>query len=424
MSQPVFVNRATQSTQTSGTGTIELIASAAGFQDFRDHPRLSNGGEMFYCILDDADAPEVVEVGRGTLTVGATDTLSRDTIYFSTNSNSAVSLDGQQTYIVSGTVPAIVLNAIIDTMMSDLTTTGSADAYEVDLYRPEINSVAKGVHFRAFIHETNTGASTIVVNGEPAVAIKLVTGGGKTDTYEGALQAGEAYDFYGDGTHYICLNPSHKAPVRRIYTSSDDWDRPDGLLYVRVQVWGGGGGGGGCGTGGSGIAATPGGSAGGYSEKVIAAASLGSTETVTIGAAGAAGDATGSNGGTGGTSSFGAHCSASGGAGGAGMATRSTSAPFRSSAPPQGGLGSSGDRNQRGGSGDFGVALSTSQGYGGQGGSVPFGGVGGSGRDNSGNPSHYDGQVPGGGGGGGCSTGGLAVGAGARGEIIVEEFYS
>lgn len=82
-------------------------------------------------------------------------------------------------------------------------------------------------------------------------------------------------------------------PVIRKYVSSGSphtWSKPAGLKYVIVEVQGAGGSGGSANNGG-------GGGAGAYSKKTIAAASLGATETVTVGAA-----SVGS-----GNTSFGAH---------------------------------------------------------------------------------------------------------------------
>ena len=102
-----------------------------------------------------------------------------------------------------------------------------------------------------------------------------------------------------------------------VFTATGTWTKPTGLKYVIVEVIGGGGGGGGVEGDTGDTANSGGGGGGGYSLKKILASSLGSTETVTVGAGGAGG--TGFSGGTaGGTSSFGSHCSATGGGQGTG----------------------------------------------------------------------------------------------------------
>ena len=107
-------------------------------------------------------------------------------------------------------------------------------------------------------------------------------------------------------------------PVVQVFTSSGTWTKQSGLKAVLVEVVGGGGGGGARYVSGKTTNVGGNGGGGGYSRKVITAASLGSTETVTVGAGGTAqtsGTAT-TNGGAGGTSSFGSHVTATGGAGG------------------------------------------------------------------------------------------------------------
>lgn len=109
----------------------------------------------------------------------------------------------------------------------------------------------------------------------------------------------------------------------RQYVSGTTWNKPSGLVFIEVLCLGGGGGGASGGQFGTGVAA-PGGGGGGapsISWTQVMAASLGSTETVTIGAGGTGGAAqtaastNGNNGGNGGDTSFGAHCVAKGGQG-------------------------------------------------------------------------------------------------------------
>lgn len=134
------------------------------------------------------------------------------------------------------------------------------------------------------------------------------------------------------------------------FTSSGTWTKATfNPGFVIVEVIGGGGGGGGLAA--TSPIASAGGGGGGYSRKRIVAASLGATETVTIGAGGTAGANTGGNGGTGGTTSFGAHATATGGTGGDGAA--GTGAGIR--AGGAGGTGSSGDYNQSGEPGGLGI---------------------------------------------------------------------
>jgi hypothetical protein len=88
----------------------------------------------------------------------------------------------------------------------------------------------------------------------------------------------------------------------QVFTASGTYTKPSGLLYAWVFVTGGGG-------AGNNDANQGHGAGGGTAIKLIAAGSIGSTETVTVGAGGAV------SAGSGGTSSFGSHCSATGGTG-------------------------------------------------------------------------------------------------------------
>ncbi len=194
------------------------------------------------------------------------------------------------------------------------------------------------------------------------------------------------------------------------------------LSKVRVMLVGGGGGGGsivdssgftrGYGGGGGG---------GGYSEKWIDVASLGTSETVTIGAGGAGGASGGANNGTdGGTTSFGSHCVATGGLGG--IAVNNAAGTKR---PAAGGRASNGDINAKGENGGQpgrgGVDDNYGQGYGG---SSRFGEGGDNDQGYNVNASGQDGNVGSGGAGGyaglSFTTTGTPGGDGGDGYVIVE----
>lgn len=110
--------------------------------------------------------------------------------------------------------------------------------------------------------------------------------------------------------------------IRQVFTTSGTYTPSTGMLYCDVEVLGpGGGGGGAAATGAATIAAGGGGGAGGYSRKIFTAATIGASQTVTIGtggAGGAAGNNAGSNGSA--SSALGLLISATQGLGGAGCA--------------------------------------------------------------------------------------------------------
>lgn len=183
------------------------------------------------------------------------------------------------------------------------------------------------------------------------------------------------------------------------------------LKYVIVEVQGGGGGGGG---GTTVSVASGGGGAGGYSRRLIPAASLGVTETITIGAGGIAGVATGGIGATGGTSSFGSLASATGGTGGS---EQENGGP--------GGLGSSGDLNTGGDAGAQGSRVSAGNAVGGKGGSSRLGGGGKGGSSVTSSSPPSAGQNFGGGGGGAGADGNDTAGAaGAVGCVTITSYFS
>lgn len=134
--------------------------------------------------------------------------------------------------------------------------------------------------------------------------------------------------------------------VTQVFTSSGTYTPTSGMRYcwVRCQAPGGGSGGADMGT----ISGAAGGGGGGeYAEGVFTAATIGASQTVTIGDIGTAGAAAnGTNGGLGGTTSLGALITCIGGSGGTG-----TGANSGSQAPRAGGAGGTG-----GTGGDFRVA--------------------------------------------------------------------
>jgi len=203
------------------------------------------------------------------------------------------------------------------------------------------------------------------------------------------------------------------------------WDQPDGLKYVVFEGWGGGGGGGGSldvDNTSDRSSMGSGGGAGGHVRKLIAAADLGSSETVTVGAAGAGGvKAAGTDGGT---TSFGAHCQATGGK--AGSARSVSAAAHYTVTGGLGGAGTGGDVNgtgQPGGHGSSNALL----GHSGAGGSTSEGG-GGPMRSNSATGQTSNGQAGtgyGSGGGGALNnrnTSGGTGGAAGAGLAIVTEY--
>jgi hypothetical protein len=193
-----------------------------------------------------------------------------------------------------------------------------------------------------------------------------------------------------------------------------------GMKYCTIEVCGAGGGGGG-GTPGSNLYAVgAGGGGGGYGRKTVAAATIGSSQTVTIGTGGTAGSS--GTGGTGGTSSLGAIVTATGGAGG--TQENGNNVSFLACVGGAGGAGASGDFNTNGAPGGVGISMATGSNIvSGNGGSSFFGG-GAVGIYTQSNTAGNAGSSYGGGGSGSGSFGvsGSTGGAGADGIVVITEF--
>ena len=84
----VLNDRVKETTTSTGTGTINLAGAADTFETFIAGIGTTN--KCFYCISH--QTANEFEVGIGTVTDASPDTLSRDTIISSSNSDSAVDL--------------------------------------------------------------------------------------------------------------------------------------------------------------------------------------------------------------------------------------------------------------------------------------------------------------------------------------------
>ena len=247
-----------------------------------------------------------------------------------------------------------------------------------------------------------TGAALAIT---PDVAVDLPT----ADQKAALVGSGNAPD----GTNTFVTtddlsDPTFKPPQVVTFTSSGTWTKDAGLKYVVVEVQAGGGAGKGINT--SSDAGCDGGGAGGYTRSLILAASLGVTETVTVGAFGVG--VAGSNGGSGGDTTFGSHSTASGGVG------ASTSNSGYSRYGGAGGAASGGDVNTKGESGQGG----SSEVRGGRGGHSHFGN-GGEGATGNTSGGDADGYGAGGGGGADTATSNVSGGDGTAGVVIVTEYY-
>lgn len=215
------------------------------------------------------------------------------------------------------------------------------------------------------------------------------------------------------------VNSTAIAAVRRqtITTTGGVTYTPDAhLVYADVELWGAGGGGGGV-SAVSGAAAAGGGAAG-RTRKLIAAATIGVSQTVTLGVGGTAGSSAGGSGGTGGTSTFGAILTATGGVGGNGNTSASVTAMGGN-----GGIGSGGDDNDTGAVGEASLTANLAASDSGGNGAASSRGGNGQGlhASNGNNASANSGS----GGGGSSSTGSAQTGGvGGSGYCTITEYCS
>ena len=97
----VINDRVKQTTTTTGTGTISLSGTETGFETFV--AGIGDGVQTYYAIVHDGTAD--FEVGTGTVTDAGTDTLSRQSVISSSNSDALVNF-GAGTKTVFCTLPA------------------------------------------------------------------------------------------------------------------------------------------------------------------------------------------------------------------------------------------------------------------------------------------------------------------------------
>jgi hypothetical protein len=84
----IYADRVKETTTTTGTGTLSLGGAAAQFQSFVSG--IGSGNTTDYCIVASDGASW--EVGNGTVTSGSPNTLSRTTVYASSNSGNLITL--------------------------------------------------------------------------------------------------------------------------------------------------------------------------------------------------------------------------------------------------------------------------------------------------------------------------------------------
>lgn len=209
--------------------------------------------------------------------------------------------------------------------------------------------------------------------------------------------------------------------VTQVFTVNGTYTPTTGMLYCKVRMVGGGAAGGGAAATGAGQSSVgSGGGSGEYAEATVSAATIGASQTVTIGAGGTANS--GATGGNGGNTSLGAIVTANGGSGGITSAS-AVSGQANGGAGGTGGTGGSFRANGQHGTQTYQI-VATSSLIPGDGGNSQFG-AGGQGSTAITAGTGSAGTVYGSGGGGSGNTSSLTAklgGVGTAGIIIIDEY--
>lgn len=398
----IFANLATTTLAgpiSAGALSVNLAAGTGAL-----FPNPTPGASYFLLTFQDAATGLVHEIVQ--VTARSTDTCTIVRGQEGTTAAAWLAGDLADNRWTAGSAAIMVQVAQLQQQAGNFATdSGSANAY-VGTLNPVPSSLAflTGVPIRVKIATTNTGNSTLTVNG---LATTVIKNPDLTTLAPGQLVAGSIVEFKFDGTQFQLAGPVSYHPGfsnMQAFTSSGTFTVPAGVTKIKVRVWGGGGGGGGV----NGTAQSSGGSGGGYSEGIFAV-TPGAVLTVTIGAGGAGGNGTPTNGTSGGTTSVTGCNSATGGGPG------SASSSGGQSTTTSGGSGSGGTINLGGTSGSGSITNGGGSGGGSPLGapSSPVGSIGGTGSG---------GSVPGGAGAGTANigAGGFAGGAGGAGMAIIE----
>lgn len=267
-----------------------------------------------------------------------------------------------------------------------------------------------------------TGASTLTDHGV------LIGSGTAAISVTGVGSLGQVLSSNGPGVDPSFQDVSGFTQVNiQKFTANGTYTPTSGMQYAIIEVIGGGGGSGGIpATSSSQVTVSGAGGAGGYSRGVFTSATIGASQSVTIGAGGSGGSTSPSSGSAGSASSVGSLIDANGGSGGASGAANNRSSRTGSDG---GSAGTGGDINIPGQAGHPAAALYISdipigQCWGGSGGSTPYG-FGGKGiTTESTSVPGKNGIGFGSGGGSAIGTNGTAEagGDGADGIVIITEY--
>lgn len=224
-----------------------------------------------------------------------------------------------------------------------------------------------------------------------------------------------------NGTALGATTPTFSINIQT-FTANGTYTPTANMKYCILEVWGGGAGGGGsANTAANSVSSGGGGGAGSKALKFASAATIGASQTVTIGAKGTGGAAGNNNGTVGSDSSVGSLCIGKGGS--PGIGSNATVGVANNAPGGAGGVAGTGDVAGTGMNGLGSVSSVGSNTGGGQGGSATPVGAGGQHRVTQGTGNAATGKASGGGGGMSINVGGTAAGGdGTDGYVVITEF--
>jgi len=203
-------DRIFETTTSTGTGTINLAGPVAGFKSFVDG--VGGGAKVPYTITQ-SEGGEVIswECGIGTITDATVDTLSRNTILESSNSNAPVNFGAGTKNVYLGFVADIVpvRDENLNLIEGFGPITGTANALVLTLpVAPK--GYSDGMIIRGFATAANTGSATINANGNGAKTMKI----NGVDLPANTFVAGTYFSgVYRSSTGFVELTTPVQAPL-------------------------------------------------------------------------------------------------------------------------------------------------------------------------------------------------------------------
>jgi len=185
----VVNDRVKETSTTTGTGTLNLAGAVQDFEGFV--AGIGTGNTTYYSIVNTGTGE--FEVGLGTVTDAATDTLSRDTILSSSNSDSAVNFSAG-TKDVFCTLPAaksVIKDASDNTNFADNEKIQLGTGNDIQLFHDGSNSYFDGGDVGAFyIRGGSSGQGPLQLT-DSAGGNRFLAGnqGGATEIYHNATNA-------------------------------------------------------------------------------------------------------------------------------------------------------------------------------------------------------------------------------------------